>query len=186
MNSTADTTIARSGFVTGLAWVFITLAGFSTLISVLQNVMITFMFPAEEFQAAMRESQGDHSMPGVFRLMFENFRLFFAAFLLLSVCTLVAAIGLLKRKNWARLVFIGIMGVGIVWNLVSLSMILAMSSMIPDMPAQAESGAHGNFELARNVMIGFNVVMVLAFSGLFAWIIKRLVSTEISREFSAG
>ena len=181
----ADSNIAvgRSAFVTGLAWTFIALAGFATFISVMQNVMFTLMFPAEEMRAIARDSRNGPPMPGAVRFMFENFRYFLAAFLVLSAGTLISAIGLLKRKNWARLAFIAIMAIGVVWNLAGLAMPFVMTPLIPEMPGQVPPDFKDNFRLMQNIMIGFAVVMGLAFAGLFAWIIKRLVSDDIKREF---
>jgi len=176
--------VARSSFVTGLAWTFIGLAGFSTLIALLQNIMIALVFPMEEMRTAVRESEKAQPMPGVFRFMFQNFQYLFAGFLVLSAATLVAAIGLLKRKNWARLIFIFIMALGILWNLASLAMPFLMDSMMAEIPAPPQSDFHDNFKLMWNIMIVFTVVMCLAFAGLFAWVIKRLTSAEIRNEFA--
>lgn len=183
MTNPTGTTVNRSSFITGLAWTFIVLAGFSVVIAILQNVMLTLMFPEEEFRAALHDMEGTQAMPGLFRFMFENLRLFFMAFLFVSVAMLVSAIGLLKRKNWARLVFVGIMALGVVWNLGGLAMPFMMSSMMPEMPAHPHSDFQDNFELMWNVMIGFSVLIGLVFAGLFAWVIKRLVSEDIKREF---
>ena len=177
--------VHRSGFVTGLAWTFIALAGFSTVIAILQNIMLALMFPSEELRASMQEAEKVQPMPALFRFMFENFRLFFGAFLVLSAGTLITAIGLLKRQNWARLIFIGIMALGVVWNLGSLVMPFIMTSLVPDIPAHAQSDFHDNFKLMWNIMIGFTIVIGLAFAALFAWIIKRLVAEDIKREFLA-
>lgn len=185
MTESDSTVVGRSGFVTGLAWVFIVLAGFATVIAILQNVMLALMFPAEELRAAVKESENAQPMPALFRFMFENFRYFFAGFLVLSVGTLVTAIGLLKRKNWARLIFVAILAFGVVWNLASLAMPFVMTSMIPEMPAHAQSDFHDNFKLMWNIMIGFTVVIGLAFAALFAWVIKRLLGDDIKREFLA-
>jgi hypothetical protein len=183
--SSASTAVTRSGFVTGLAWVFIVLAGIATLIAILQNIMLALMFPTEELRAAVKESENTQPMPALFRFMFENFRYFFAGFLALSAGTLIAAIGLLKRRNWARLIFIAIMALGVVWNLASLAIPFMMTSLIPEVPAHAQSDFHDNFKVMWNIMIGFTVVIGLAFAALFVWIIKRLVSNDIKREFLA-
>jgi hypothetical protein len=183
MNHPTAPVAARSAFVTGLAWSFIVLAGFASVISVLQNIMIALMFPMEEMRASVRESETTPPMPAMFRFMFEYFQYVVAGFLLLSVGTLISAIGLLKRKNWARLIFVVIMALGIVWNLASLAMPFLMSSMMPEMPAPAHSDFHDNFKLMWNIMMGFTVVMCLAFAALFAWIIKRLLAADIRREF---
>lgn len=175
----------RSGFVTALAWIFIVLAGFSTLISILQNIMIALMFPVDEMRAAMKSDKAP-PMPAGFRFMFDYFHYFFLAFLVVSVATLVSAIGLLMRKNWARLVFIGMMGLAILWNLASLALPFLMSSLIHDMGGSAPDEFMANFRLMWNIMIGVSVVMGLAFAALFAWIIKRLTSEDIRREFMDG
>lgn len=185
MTASDNIVVGRSGFVTGLAWTFIALAGLSTVIAILQNIMLALMFPSEDLRASMQEAERVQPMPAVFRLMFENFRLFFVAFLVLSAGTLVAAIGLLKRRNWARLTFIGIMALAVVWNLASLAMPFIMTSLIPDVPVHAQSDFHDNFKLMWNIMIGFTVVIGLGFAALFAWIIKRLVSDDIRGEFLA-
>jgi hypothetical protein len=186
MTDPASGAAGRSGFVTALAWIFIALAGFATLISILQNIMIALMFPVDEMRTAMRESEKARPMPAGFRFMFDYFHYFFLAFLVVSVATLVSAIGLLLRKNWARLIFIGMMGIAILWNLASLAMPLLMTSLMPEMGGKAPEEFMNNFKLMWNIMIGFSVLMALAFAALFGWIIKRLTSAEIRREFLDG
>ena len=94
MNEMSQTT-ARSTFVTVLAWIFIVGGGFTTFISVLQNVMLTFFFPVDQMQTA----KGAENMPALALFMLNHMRLFFAAFLILSLTVFVSSIGLLKRKN---------------------------------------------------------------------------------------
>jgi hypothetical protein len=184
MKNSNGSALNRSGFVTGLAWTFIVLGGFSTLIAVLQNIMLTLIFPTEELVAAAHDSQGNQPMPALFRFMFENFRLFFMAFLALSVVTLIAAIGLLKRRNWARLAFVGIMGFGVVWNLGGVALPFLMSSALPEMAAP-DPDFQDNFKMMWNVVMGFAVVIGLGFAGLLAWVTKRLASADVKREFIA-
>lgn len=108
--------VARSTFVTVLAWIFIALAGFATFISILQNIMIAFVFPMAQMQAAATQ-QG---APWFAAWMIQHFQLFFLLFLVASASCLAAAIGLLRRKNWARLLFIALMLLGIAWNVAGL------------------------------------------------------------------
>jgi hypothetical protein len=180
MTEASDTT-PRSGFVTGVAWTFIGLAGFATLIAVLQNIMIGLMFPAE----AVRAAENAKDMPAFARVMFSHPQLIFGTFLVVSAATLVSAIGLLKRRNWARLVFIGIMALGILWNAASVAMPFFIFTSIPSMPENTPADFRGNFDLMWKVMTAFTVLMAIAFAGLFGWIIKRLVSRDIKREFLA-
>lgn len=176
----------RSRFVTALAWIFIGLAGFSTVIAVLQNIMLALMFPVEEMRAAVRQSEHAPQMPGFVLFLFENIRLFFAAFLAVSLGALVSAIGLLLRRNWARLLFIAIMALGVAWNLAGLAMPLFMASLVADMPQGPDPDLQGNFRLMWHIMTGFMVVIGLAVTALFVWIIRRLVSAEVRQEFGAG
>ena len=173
----------RSAFVTGLAWVFIALGGFSTLIAILQNIMLAVMFPIDEMRSAVKQTSEAHPIPAPYRFMAEYFRLFFVFFLVLSATTFVSAIGLLKRWNWARLVFIGIMAVGVLWNLSGLAMPFLMASWMPPMPEHGPAQFRDQFDLLWKIMMAFTILVGLAFAGLFAWIIKRLVSPEIRSEF---
>ena len=171
----------RSTFVTAVAWVFVVLAGFATVIAILQNIMITVMFPKE----AMTEAANVKDAPAFARFMFAYPQVFFGVFLAASAIALVSAIGLLKRKNWARLIFIAILVLGIVWNVGGLVVMFFAFSSMPPMPDQAPPDFRDGFDTMWKVMIGFSVVIALVFAGLFGWIIKRLISAEVKREFLA-
>ena len=173
----------RSGFVTGLAWTFIALAGFATFIAILQNVMLSIMMSADDVQKAMREAQAQ-DMPAFAKLIFRNFRLFFASFLVLSAVTFVSAIGLLKRRNWARLTIVGIMGLGVLSQVIGAVLPFFMFSSFM-MPEGAPADVREQQALVMKVMMAFSVGMAIAFAALFIWIIKRLVSDDIKREFVA-
>jgi len=178
--------LPRSTFVTVVAWIFIVLAGFATVIGILQNIMIATMFPAGEMQQAGHQAANAH-LPGYASLMFNHVQLIFLLVLLVFFATFVAAVGLLKRKNWARIGFIVLMSLGILWNLAGLILMFYFLGTSADMPPDAKSQAFAEqFNTMRNVMFAFNLVFVGGFVALFGWIIKRLASAETRREFSAG
>ena len=185
MSTEVSTSPPRSTFVTTLAWVFIVLAGFAIVISVLQNIMITVMFPVAEMQAAADQAKRDQTTPWFAAFMLQNMRLFFFAFLVVCVSTLTAAIGLLKRKNWARVLFIVLMALGVLWSIGGVVLSIVFLSSMPPIPPTAPQGFGDQFELMSKVMIGFNIVLAAGFTVLFGWISKRLLSREIQREFSA-
>jgi hypothetical protein len=172
---------ARSSFVTVVAWIFIVLAGFTTLISVLQNIMVHTVFPADQMQEAMNAAKAQQPpMPPVFAFLFGNFKLFFAAFLILSVAMLTSSIGLLRRKNWGRIMFIALMAFGIAWSVVGLVLQYFMiGAMTEIQPAGAPE-----FRSFANVMLIFSSVIAIGIAVLFGWIIKRLVSPAIKQEFA--
>lgn len=175
----------RSTFVTVLAWVFIVLAGFSTLITIMQNIMIRIMFSNAEMQKMMEQNRAEEQMPAFANFMIHHFDLFFLAAFIVSVLGLVAAIGLLKRKNWARIVFIVLLGLGIVWNIggIILQQIM-MHSMRANMniPPDVQQQMH----VMQSFMTVISVFFALAFSTLFGWIIWKLVSPDIRKEFGVN
>jgi len=185
MAESHSTAVTRSGFVTALAWSFIILGGIATVVTLVQTIIVTVMFPMEEMRASMRELQKSQPMPPFFMLIFENVRLISFAAFVSSVVTLVASIGLLMRRNWARLVFIVVMTFGVIWNLAGLGMPFFMSDMFPEVPGHVPPGFHDNFKLVWNILIGFSVLMCLVFAGLFVWVVKRLLADDIKREFQA-
>lgn len=170
----------RSAFVNTLAWIFIILAGFATCTGILQNIMIWTVFPREQMSLAMQQAEKAPHFPPVMQFMFSHFDLFFLFFLLVSATALVAAIGLLKRKNWARLAFIALMGLGIAWNVAGLAV---QFTMLEQMPELAGQGVPQEFTTMLRIMQVFSVVMVLAFCTLFVWLIRKLRSAPIRAEF---
>lgn len=178
---------ARSTFVTVIAWTFIVLAGFASFISVLQALMFFFLFPDDMFTAA-RAAKGVENMPAFPRFMFQHMLGFFVLFWSTCVVTLVSAIGLLRRKNWARLVFIALLALGIVWNLSGLwlqQQMMASFSKPPPAHDPRMADFQAGFETMMTVMRFAMATFAIAISALFAWIIKRLVSRPVRTEFVA-
>ena len=174
----------RSGFVSTLAWTSIAFAAFGTLIAILQNVMFATMMPAEDMQAVLREIEQDPALPEISKFLFANMRLMLVLFLALCVVTLVASIGLLLRRNWARLAFIVLMVLGAVSNVVGaiapFFMLSAMGDMAKAMPAEMQ----GSMGLVMNATAAFMALVALIFAALFAWVAKRLMAREVKSEFA--
>jgi hypothetical protein len=176
---------AKSAFITALAWVFIVLGGFATLISVLQNIMIAVLMPMDEMAKVAEQARNDEHMPWFAAMMFQHMRLFFLAFLVVCSTTLAGAIGLLLRKNWARILFIALMALGILWNVAAMVFTVVFVTSLP-VPPGSPAGFADQFETMSRIMMAFNIVLAIAFTALFGWILKRLMSDDIRREFSAS
>jgi len=175
----------RSTFVTVLSWIFICLSGFGTLISLLQNVMINFfMFPQMN---QMTEEFGKPDMadkfPPFFKFMFFNIRFFFLLFLIIAVSILVSSIGLLLRKNWARITFIVLMALGILWNIFGMVAQFFMMGFIDNFPVKSSESVGLHFNTMFIIFAVFTSIFCLGLSILFGWIIKKLLSTDIKAEF---
>jgi hypothetical protein len=172
----------RSNFVTVLAWIFIAFAGFATFIALLQNVMINLMLPLDDIH--MRASMDAAKMPAFFAFAIDHLRWFFLIFLLVSATTLVAAIGLLRRWNWARLVFVAILGLGIVWNIGGIALQQVMMSSMPMPPPNAPKDIAHGFDVMAKIIVIFSALMGIGFSVLYGWLIQKLFSPAIRSEFS--
>jgi hypothetical protein len=170
----------RSTFVNVLAWIFIVLGGFATFISILQNIMIRMMFNKEQISQSIKQAESAQNMPAFANFMFKHSDLIFLFFLIVSVMSFVSAIALLKRKNWARIVFIILMSLGIVWNIVGT---VLQFTMFNNMPEMAGSGAPPEFAKMMLIMKIAGVIMALGISVLFGWVIKKLTSLQIKTEF---
>ena len=172
----------RSTFVTVVAWIFIALSGMGTFVAILQNVMIYTVFRRPEVAQAMQASQ-PAGAPPIALFMLAHIQWFFMGFLILSIFMLVSAIGLLRRRNWARLCFIGMMVLAIVWQLVGVIVQIVMfSSMREQFAMQAAPGMPDMslFFIAASV---FGALFAISFCVLFGWIIRRLVSAPVVAEF---
>lgn len=176
-----STTPPRSTFVTVLAWIFIVMAGSATLISIMQNLMIHVLFKDMALEQALQAQP--EGVPPVAAFLAGHARLIFLGFLLVSVATLVSAIGLLRRRNWARLCFIGLMGLGILWQVVGL---VLQSSVFSSMRAQfvqaAELGGP-DMSAALPVIMLVSGLFALVMASLQGWIAWRLLSAPVAAEF---
>lgn len=168
---------ARSGLVTAIAWILIAFTGFGILIASLQLMMSVFL---GQENTPMLPSGGS-PLPPAAEFMFRHGHWLFVGFFLLSVLGLGSGIGLLRRQNWARLAVIGLLALGIVWNLGG-----AGASFFPFkdfMPAEAPPEFSEKFEGMFTTVMVVNLAIAVAFATFFAWLIRRLASPAIRREF---
>ena len=175
----------RSTFVTVLAWIFIVLSGFATFMTLLQSVMVFAMLHAPGFGDAMAKANQAPNAPPFAAFFTRYFFVVFVFFFVVSAATLASSLGLLWRRNWARIVFIVMMGFGIFWNLVGLVISGVIMWLMPGIPTGVHAAAT-TFVWMMGAMMVINVVVALGFCALFYWIIRRLGSPEIRAEFVAA
>ena len=176
MSPEGTTAPGRSTFVTVVAWVFIALAGMATLMTALQSAMVLLLFPLDEIRQNAPQDPTFETMPAWARFMFTHIELWFLFCFALSATTLVAAIGLLRRRNWGRVLFVGVLAFGIVWNLGTPFFAAGM------MPARVFEG-DDPFATAFRVMQVVSVAMAVGVAVLFGWLGWRLCSPAVRAEF---
>src|SRR5690606_30648132 len=97
-----------------------------------------------------------------------NMELFFMGFLVVSAFAFISSIGLLRRKNWARIAFIGLMVLGVVWNLGS---IILQELFYGSMSEFNEANfKDDHMDTMINVMKIAGYIFNLIFTALFTWI----------------
>ena len=164
---------APSVFVTVLAWLFIVFAALGLLMSVAQNIMISFMPSFPE--------------PSDANFLERNFRILFLVPLVLSLVMLGISIGLLKRREWARKSFIGFLSFSVLYLAASLLFMWLMGMDSPTVPQGASSDFQDTarqFESMRLTMFVVMTIFVVGFSGLFIWIIGKLMQPVVCDEFA--
>lgn len=172
---------ARSQFVTVLAWIFIVISGFGVVIGLLQNALVFFVLGDALGELPVQASD---PVPELARFFAAHLRWFFVLVLAAMAFTLAASIGLLRRRNWARLAFIGVMLFGIFWNLLGVALQIAMmQSMAGTFGEGAPPEFAAQFEAMRMTMIVVGGLMALGFSMLFGFIAWKLTRPAIRAEF---
>jgi hypothetical protein len=169
--------------VSVLAWIFIVLSGLGTVVSILQNILLHMILRDDGF-GQLLQAPPPPGTPPFAAFAFHHFPLVFLAVLLVSAFALVSSIGLLRRRNWARLCFIGLMVLGIAYQLAGIAIQLAM---LPSMHRQFADAAAmlGGPDMSRLVVV-FGVAGLLFAAAcivLFGWIVWKLVSPAIVEEF---
>ena len=164
---------ARSIFVNTVAWVGIVLA----LLSVASPLA----------RSAVGASWPTIPVPhGLMQLLDHNLVWLTAIAAVAWLATLIAAVGLLLRLNWARVVFIGILVLAILGNLAGLWLqhevvqtVVTHALTSSALPVQT-SNALGGLAVASRVL---GALMSLGTCLFLVWIILRLRSRPVLQEF---
>ena len=178
MNATTPIS-QRSTMLSVIAWLFSLAGGFSTLASLIQGLMYVRMLSMPIMHQAMHE--GAQHMPFLLQLLFEHFRLYLFFIFSLSFATLTSAIGLLKRNNQARQVFITVLIVVAITLLAAFITQLSIRPATDNIPsAQIPTEA----KTMMRAMKGFFFIVTFSVSCLFGWLVAYLTAPETRREFT--
>ncbi len=163
----------RSIFVTVVGWIFIVFSG----LFLLEAVMFMFM-PFEKFLPKMPAQPGVPAPdPAMLNgIMHGTFFVLGA----LSAWVLLSSIGLVMRKNWARISFIVLMvldlifcGLYLVFGIASI--VFTSHTALPGQPPEMAG-------FVRSMMVVV-VVFCAVFAVLYGWILYKLNTAKIKAEF---
>ena len=169
---------SRSRFVTFVAWVALLLATFACEWAVIQNAT----------QSSWATLVGEQSsLPWLSGFLLRHAAWVFSAAIALSLATMVCAVGLLRRIDWARRVFIGLLIVAIGVDLAGLWLqqefmhVLVDSALRQAALPQAAAEVFGGVVTAARVLAG---LVTLAAGAALAVVIRRLMSPVVRQEFA--
>lgn len=174
----------RSNFVNVLAWLSIALTGLMTFVALLQFLMVGVVWPQASVSPlpTLTDVQG---MPAFVQLIVANLARLMAGFLAVSTVALTSSIGLLNRKEWARLLFIVFLALGIVWNVGGLVIQEMIFRSDVFAPARSQPEFRAMFDGTMRMIRVISWVTAGLFSAIHIWIIVRLCSARIRAEFRA-
>lgn len=173
----------RSSFVTVLAWLGIIFFGLSSVVGLFQAFMFRTMFqPGGPFDAMRSDSFPGPPMPHEMQYVLDHVEAFFLIYAACVALGLVASIGLLHRRNWARVIYIALLGANIVWSVVALLAGRHLMAAMPFPPADTLPNAPDVAGMMRMMSI-FMTALTVVTSAVCAWLIVRLVSRPIRAEF---
>lgn len=144
------------GFISGLAWTFIALGVLGLLCSAPLAIIGWFLVDAAAYAAAIDEAirTSPVPVPPGLQWSLHHVREIMATGAALSLVTLAAAVGLLRRREWARVTFIVLLWIGAVAHLV-----WAVAPFVSgDLPGPAL------------VLAAVSAVFALTFGVLYAWV----------------
>lgn len=93
---------------------------------------------------------------------------------------LVASIGLAKLQEWARIVFIVMLGATVAFNALGLIALMALSAMITDFSQRL---GDPEFEATAQTVILAGYVLTVLTSVLFGWLMWRLTRDDVLELF---
>lgn len=163
----------RSTFVTVIGWIFII---FSAL-GLLEMLMFAFL-PFDKLMMDMPQQKGMPAVaPALYSSVMHGMMLFGTA---VTLWVLLSSIGLVMRKNWARISFIVICALGLIFSLLYLLVGLAGVAFMPSagLPNQPAGMAEFGHDIVR-VMVVFSAI----FAALYGFIIYKLNTAKIKQEF---
>lgn len=172
---------SRSLFVSVTAWVFILFGMAATALSVIQGAATAALLPGFNLSLDVKP------LHGLVQVLAAHLPWVAGAALALSIGTLVAAIGLLLRLEWARRAFIVVVALAIIANLAGVWLQQELLQALIDhtlsrapLPREA-AGVFGGFATAARAAA---VTLSVATCLLLAWIIARLSTQAVRQEFA--
>ena len=161
----------RTNFITVLSWILIVFSGIGLLMSIVQNILIHLIFESSSQDGI------NHISKGFTGFIFANINVFIPILGILILLSFISALGLLKRKNWARIIYVILFLIGIIYLI---SIVVLQWGLMKSIVQQAPKEEFGNVFYLTHIFI---TVIILGLCVLFGWLIRKLTSKKVKTEF---
>jgi hypothetical protein len=176
-----DEPVRRSTFVTVLAWLGI--AGFSlTALMFATEALVIWPMIKHGVTDQLASNPAASANPQAVQMGAAMTPYLLAGLIALALLGIAASVGLLRRRNWGRILIIMFLALGVVCAVFGLLGGLVMGSMPASGQPEGVSSAQMDQIMGgvRILMLGGSVVVAL----LCSWLMYKLLSKPIQTEFS--
>ena len=170
MNGTANKLVR----IEIIGWVLTIFFGMLSFLSSIQVVLFAVTMDWDQF-LKMKSNLPD-SFPPVVQIMFGYLPILMIIQFGASLTGLVASLGFLKRKNWARLLLVAVLVFGIIYCIAG-NVIAWLALKVPSSSVVADSRLNDNIMITAMIVLG--IIMCAAIS----WIIHLLLSEDTKIQF---
>lgn len=185
--------VPRSTFVNATAWITLCLSGLGLLMLALQAAMFLAAGRAGLFARMQEQLALDPQASAFLSMALEWLPWLAVLFTVQNLLFVTASVGLLKRREWGRKLFIALLVLLIVWQIVMIplqwSMVGYMQGLMmmgqevrPEMQAVMQAQMEATTIISRL----FGAAFGLVFCVLFAWLAWKLRSPQVRAEFAAA
>jgi hypothetical protein len=171
----------RSDFVTVTAWVLIVACGSVLAFALLQNLLLLFIGGSDaQVESVLRELAKKGRPTSEFTVFaLRNAHAILLSCLAMSLMMFAASVGLLLRKDWARLVVIGVLGLFIA---VCAAMAIWMTYSWLNVARPAVDGLF--ITVITGSITTVNILILSGMGALAGWVARRLASASVAQEFA--
>jgi len=177
----------RSTLVTVVAWVFLILSALATL-GALMNVLILAVMPAATVDAIVSQVTQDtavtHLLPAPYQFMMHHARLVALIKLVWWAAVLIASVGILQRREWARRTFVATLGIEIIVVILafvmSQSMLMGIASQLASQSRTGQVPPGMGTGMALGGLLGVGIVAILL------WLLVTFRSACVRNEFTSA
>lgn len=185
--------VPRSSFVNATAWITLCLSILSLVMLALQVVMFLAAGRTGLFSKLQEQLALDPQASAFLSMALEWLPWLAVLITVQNLLFVTASVGLLKRREWGRKLFIALLALVIVWQIVMIPLQWSMmdhfqglmmmgQEVRPEMQAMMQAQMEATSIISRLFSAAFGLI----FAALFAWLIWKLRSPRVRAEFAAA